>query len=323
MDFGERLGKVTWWSSRVLLGMALSVIAGISGVEAYEEVSVTNAGTLAGLVTLKGGKPVPRGFNLVTFPDPIYCGRISNGQGWRLLPEFIVGANQGVKEVVVMLTGIEQGKPFQFQEPRIEAIDCRFKPFVAVVRDHHKVEVVNMDPVMHDIQAYETSALGPRVLFNRPLPMNPHHPRVASLSAEYHKHIPGEPLAEEINMTKGRRVFVMQCGFHAYMESWGLAVDNPYFVLTDANGRFEIGDIPPGTYTLVVWHPQARSIIEREITIPAKGVVTANFEIQPREGSRAGMDAVENPRFGLGILGDREIKPTLESLPEVVSRSWR
>ena len=34
-----------------------------------------------------------------------------------------------------------------------------------------------MDPVFHDIQAYETSHLGPRVLFNTPLPMNPHHKR--------------------------------------------------------------------------------------------------------------------------------------------------
>ena len=134
----------------------------------------------------------------------------------------------------------------------------------------------------------------------------------AGLVAEYHKHIPGEPMVQEIHLTKGLRVFVMQCGFHAYMESWGLAVDNPYFALTDQSGRFEIGDIPPGTYNLMVWHPQAKTVIEQQVTIPAKGTVTADFTIQPREGARAGMDTVENPRFGLGILGNREIKPTLE-----------
>jgi hypothetical protein len=122
----------------------------------------------------------------------------------------------------------------------------------------------------------------------------------------------GEPMTQTIHMTKGRRVFVMQCGFHAYMESWGLAVDNPYYVLTDAKGNFEIKDIPPGTYKMIVWHPQARVIIEQDITIQAKGATTANFELQPREGPRAGMDAVENPRFSLRILGERQIKPTLE-----------
>ena len=297
---------------RGMLGIGFSLLLSASGAQAYQEVPVTDGGRLTGTVKLTGGKPVPRGFNLVTFPDPIYCGRISNGAGWRLLKEFIVGEGNGVKDVVVMLTGIEKGKPFSFKESRIEAIDCQFKPFVAVVKDHGKIEVVNMDPVMHDIQAYETSELGPRVLFNRPMPMNPHHPKTAGASAEYHRHIAGEPMVQEISMTKGRRVFVMQCGFHAYMESWGLAVDNPYFARTDPSGRFEIGDIPPGTYKMVVWHPQARQTIEQEVTIQAKGSASVNIEVQPREGARAGMDTVDNPRFNLGTLGLQEIKATLE-----------
>ena len=64
---------------------------------------------------------------------------------------------------------------------------------------------MNMDPVMHDIQAYETSQLGPRVLFNTPLPMNPHHKRL--VSAESHEHLAGQPVKEAIHMTKGRRMF--------------------------------------------------------------------------------------------------------------------
>jgi hypothetical protein len=283
-----------------------------SQATAYQEVPVTDGGTISGKVTLKGGKPVPRGFNLVTFPDPVYCGRISNGNGFRLLKEFIIAEDGGVKDVVVMLLGIQKGKPFAFQPLQIEAKDCRFLPFVNVVRDRDKVAVVNMDPVMHDIQAYETSELGPRVLFNIPLPMNPLHPTTAGVDAEYHKHMPGHPMSQEIRMTKGRRIFVMQCGFHAYMETWGIAVDNPYYALTDESGQFTIGDIPPGTYKLMVWHPEQRSIVEREVTIPAKGSVTADFEIQARTGARAGMEAVENPHFGLGVLGTRKINPTLE-----------
>jgi hypothetical protein len=291
--------------------MSISLLA-VPHARAYQEVPVADGGTITGKVTLKGGKPTPRGFNLVTFPDPVYCGRISNGHGFRLLKEFIVAEDRGVKDVVVMLTGIEKGKAFRFQSPRIEARDCRFLPFVNVVRNQDKVSVVNMDPVMHDIQAYETSELGPRVLFNIPLPMNPLHPKTAGVDAEYHQHMPGQPMTQEIHMTKGRRIFVMQCGFHAYMETWGMAVDNPYYALTDESGRFTIGDIPPGTYKLVVWHPEERSVVEREVMISSKGSVTLSFEIQAREGARAGMEAVENPHFGLGALGSREVKPTLE-----------
>jgi hypothetical protein len=298
---------LTW-----VVGTGLGLGVGASGAMAYQEAQVVDGGTLKGTVAFKGGKPVPRGFNLVTFPDPVYCGRISNGQGFRLLKEFAVGDDRGLKDVMVVIMGVEKGKPFKFKAPRIEAIDCRFNPFVTVVRDQDQVEIVNMDPVMHDIQAYETSNLGPRVLFNVPLPMNPHHPKEAAMDANYHRHMVGEPSVQTVHLTKGRRIFVMQCGFHAYMESWGMAVDNPYYASTDQAGRFEISDIPPGTYKIVVWHPQARSAIEQDVVIPAKGAVTANFEIQSREGARAGMEAVENPRFGLGMLGSREVKPTLE-----------
>jgi len=72
MEFGGRFRILMRWSSKVLLGLGLGAVIGVSGVDAYEEASVTDEGTLVGIVTLKGGKPVPRGFNLVTFPDPMY-----------------------------------------------------------------------------------------------------------------------------------------------------------------------------------------------------------------------------------------------------------
>ena len=104
------------------------------------------------------------------------------------------------------LEGIEKGKAFTEKEvPQIEAKDCLFLPFTTVVRDDQSVTVVNMDPVMHDIQAYETSNLGARVLFNVPLPMNPQHPRNFKDRSEagmYHKHMAGPPMKELVNLSK-------------------------------------------------------------------------------------------------------------------------
>jgi len=31
-------------------------------------------------------------------------------------------------------------------------------------------------------------------------------------------------------------------------------VPHPYYVVTDANGRFELSNVPAGEYTLVAWH---------------------------------------------------------------------
>ena len=35
------------------------------------------------------------------------------------------------------------------------------------------------------------------------------------------------------------------------MEGWIYVVDNPYYALTGADGKFSITDVPPGTYKLV------------------------------------------------------------------------
>jgi hypothetical protein len=295
----------------MVLGLWSWLAVGVSPGWAYKEAQVVDGGTVAGKVKITSGKPTPKGFNLITFPDPVYCGRISTGTGWRILKEFEVAADGGLKDVVVWLSDVPKGKPFKFEPQTIEARDCRFLPFVTVVRDQADVVIMNMDPVMHDIQAYETSHLGPRVLFNTPLPMNPHHKR--NVGADSHEHLAGEPVKETIHMTKGRRFFVMQCGFHAYMESWGLAIENPYYQVTGADGAFSLADVPAGEYVLTAWHPGVGAILEKKITVPAKETVQADFLFDAPKGRRSAHEIEENPHFGLQALGKSvDIRPTLE-----------
>ena len=296
---------------RVAGFLLCALVTACTNAWAYEEVSVVDGGSISGKVTMTAGKPIPKGFNLITFPDPVYCGRISTGTGWRILKEFEVADDGGLKDTVVWLSDATRGKSFKFETPTVEARDCRFLPFVTVVHDRSEVVIMNMDPVMHDIQAYETSSLGPRVLFNTPLPMNPHHKRAAG--AESHEHLAGQPVKETIHMTKGRKFFVMQCGFHAYMESWGLAVENPYYQLTSGDGTFSLKDVPPGEYVLTAWHPGIGTVLEKKVSVQAKDTVRADFLFESPKGRRSAHEIEENPHFGLQALGKTlDIRPTLE-----------
>ena len=271
----------------------------------YDEIKVTNGGSIQGTVLLEGGKPRPMAFNLVTIPDPVFCGTISTGTGWRIVEDFIIGPNNTLKDVVVMLKDVTKGKTFSLPKVRIESIDCDFIPFVNVIKDKDEIEVVNMDPVQHDIQGYETAReRGARVLFNRPLPMNPYL-KVAGMFGK--KYMAGEPMVEKIHLRKGRNVFVMQCGFHPYMYSWGLVAENPYFSITKEDGKFHIADIPPGEYVLTAWHPGVKTFVEQMVKVKANSVTPAPFTFQSPQGRRSAHEIEENPRFGLELLEEGQV----------------
>lgn len=282
------------------------------GANAYEEVSVTNGGTLIGSVQLIGDVPTPAKYELAMSRDSLYCGKISDGKGSRLLQPFHVGAQRAFQDVVVMLKEVAKGKPVSFRTPHIEAIDCTFQPFISVVWDKRSIEVVNMDPVFHDVQAYETARFGRRVLFNSPLLMYPGYAKQEMTKTGTQEHHPGEVVVQNIQMNKGRRVFVMQCGFHRYMEAWALVVDHPYYAVTDQEGQFKISDIPPGTYTVIVWHPliDGGRGAEYQITIKSNQRTTLTASIKAPTETPFVTQLEEKP-FDLG-LGGIQTAPSTE-----------
>ena len=239
-----------------------AVMSGTGAAAAYEAGVVTDGAVVRGMVTFKGTLPEPKEFELRRYPDRIFCGALSDGDGRRFLKEVNVGQGGGLRDVVVIVEGVQSGKPFIFTDAQIEANVCQFLPFVTVVSDKRQLTVTNRDPVSHDIQGYTYDQSGVDIVLHRP-----------SLKAT--------GTTDTLHLVKGRKVFTMQCGMHPYMQNWGYAIDNPYYAVTSLDGEFSIGEVPPGTYRIKVWHP-ALGEQEREIVVEPNGVVQLDFSFEAK-----------------------------------------
>jgi plastocyanin len=65
------------------------------------------------------------------------------------------------------------------------------------------------------------------------------------------------------------------CNIHPQMSGFLLVRDNPYYTWAQTDGTFEIGNIPPGTYTLKAWSEQAQA--EAKVEVGAGGVEGVSF----------------------------------------------
>lgn len=293
-------------TSIVLLGLiGFSTLASASD---YEEVAVSDGGTITGKVTLKGAVPPARIFPVVLYPFGEYCKKISDGQGNIRLQEFNVSPDGGLQDTVVAVQQVERGKPFPHVNNKLFAVNCMFHPadvpdseqfivggdkhlhhahpLVMVVENHRPISVVNKDPIVHNGQVFQSEK--GNIILNFPLPVS------------------NEPRGGVLNFEKGKRISEMICGMHEFMQSWGFRVDNPYYARTKRDGLFTIDQLPPGTYRLLAWHPHFAPI-EQEVTIPANGTVTVNFEFESAKIQRPVYERQEKFRVGPEALPEHHL----------------
>lgn len=65
-------------------------------------------------------------------------------------------------------------------------------------------------------------------------------------------------------------VAVLGCNIHDHMVAWVVVADTPYHARADARGEARLRAVPPGEYTLVVWHrdlPLGAAGVRRAVTL--------------------------------------------------------
>ena len=214
----------------------------------YQEEKVSGGGAVKGKVVYNGTVPMRK---IVPTKDTEVCGGVHD------IPLIVVGGDKGVKDAVVYLKDVQKGKAWQkatAREPVLDNNKCRFEPRVQVVPLGSKIEILNSDPVLHNTHGF----LDKKTIFNVAMPLQ------------------GMKVKKPLRKAGLLRI---DCDSHGWMRGWIYVADNPYYALTAADGTFEISDIPPGDYNMVVWQEETGAV-EKQITVKSKETVTLNIELK-------------------------------------------
>ena len=231
-------------------GLFLSVLALAPGPEpvlaqgAYQVVTVTDGATLSGHAFFRGEVPAAR--RLLVTKDEEVC-----GFGYRERRDVVVGDAGELQGAVVFVEGVTEGKgwPDADEHHMVDQKDCMFQPHVQVVPRWADMDIVNSDPVLHNIHAWELMGDRGRTLFNLGQPPEK------------------EVITQAVRPRRGNQIR-LECDAHDFMQGWIFAADSPYAVVTGADGTYRIDGIPPGAYTLKIWHPFL-GLQERSVTLGA------------------------------------------------------
>jgi hypothetical protein len=218
----------------------------------YFHVDPATSGSIEGKVRYSGPRPAPK---LIDMSDDPACVASHHGKAYD--ESLVVGPHQALANAFVYISAGLQGK--QFETPTtpvvIDQKGCWFHPRVLGIQVNQTLDILNSDPVTHNI-----------------------HP-MAMINREWnHSQGPGDPPVAR-HFTKPEVMIPVKCNIHSWMHAFIGVVDNPYFAVTKDDGSFTIANLPPGTYTLTVWHEKLGTQ-SQTVTVGPNATAAANVNLR-------------------------------------------
>jgi plastocyanin len=165
---------------------------------------------------------------------------------------------KSVADAVVTATPTDS-KNAHLAKPPVEAVDQvdkQFVPYVKPVFLGAKIHFPNSDNIRHQVYSFS-----PAKKFELPLYGGTDAPPVI-----FDK--PG--------------VVVLGCNIHDWMVGYIYVSETPFFAKTEAAGTATLADLPPGEYTVRVWHPSlehGEETTARQITVSADRPASVTWDL--------------------------------------------
>jgi plastocyanin len=195
----------------------------------YQVAPPKNGGTVEGHVTLPGAVPPIPQFKTTKNQD--ICGKtVPQPKATVVDP-----ATHGVEWAVVYLENVASGKA-PADDYTLANKGCTFVPHVVAAVAGKTFVLENKDPLIHNTHIRFSG----RTMLNMALSFH-------EGDAMYH------PIKDQRVLSKAGMLNV-NCDEHEWMAGYIQVLPNPYFAVTGKDGSYKITDVPPGSYTVGIWH---------------------------------------------------------------------
>jgi plastocyanin len=211
-----------------------------------------NGGTITGKVAFDGAKPAMKAIDMSAVPA---CTRGHSGQKSE---EVVINDNNTVKYAFVWIKSGLPDKTWQVPTTTVslDQNGCMYAPHVIGIMAGQNIEVKNSDPTNHNI-----------------------HPQPTVNNDWNESQAPGsEPKMK--TFARQEVMIPVKCNIHPWMRSYIGVVGHPFFAVTGADGTFTLKGLPPGTYTVQVWH-EKYGTQDQTVTVGAKESKTQDFTLKP------------------------------------------
>lgn len=229
-------------------------------------------GTLKGRFVFDGDPPKPSKVNVNKDTD--VCGKNPP-----MVEDLVVDPSGGVANVGIWLVTKNATEHPEFAESADSVVvldnkDCRFEPYLGVVRVGQTLRLHNSDPVSHNVNGGS---------FRKNTPFN--------------DNLPPEASVDKVLKNEERLGVPLSCGSHGWMKSYVLVKKTPYIAVSDADGTFEIRNLPAGEkLEFKTWHAPSGYITEPKVEGKATKWKRGQFEVTIQEGENDLGDILVSPK---------------------------
>lgn len=214
------------------------------------------AGTVTGTITYVGAVPALRPLDVAA--EPICAKKHATVPNEML----VLGSGNTMANVMVrVVSGLPAGKtwPAPATPVVMDQQGCQYVPHVMGIMVGQPFKVLNNDGVLHNVHA------------------------LPNVNQQFNMAMP--PTRKEATATFGKAegMFVIKCDVHPWMRSYIGVMSNPFFAITKSDGKFEIPNLPPGTYEIEAWHERLGTQ-KASVTVGATDSKAVAFKFAPPAG---------------------------------------